>query len=140
MAESPKLGKQIAPMPSLAQGTELVGEYKGAGFKEPVFLVRRADGQMIQLSRLLYLVAQEVDGQKDFGQIAERVSSEFGRTVSAENVRYLLENKLLPLGMLAANDGASPKLIRAKPALALKFRVPVLPQGTIRALAAVLQP
>jgi putative peptide zinc metalloprotease protein len=130
----------ISPIPSLAPGTELVGEYQGSGFKQPVFLVRRSDGQMIQLSRLLYLVAQEVDGQKDFGQIAQRVSREFGRTVSADNVRYLVENKLLPLGMLAANDGPTPKLIRAKPALALKFRVPVLPQGTIRALAAVFRP
>jgi len=140
MAESPKLGKQIAPMPSLAQGTELVGEYKGAGFKEPVFLVRRADGQMIQLSRLLYLVAAEADGQKDFGQIALRVSTEFGHTVSADNIRYLVENKLQPLGVIAANEGPSPKLMRAKPVLALKFRVPILPGGAIQALAVVFRP
>src|SRR5215218_4490136 len=140
MAESPKLGKQIAPMPSLAQGTELVGEYKGAGFKEPVFPVRRADGQMIQLSRLLYLVAAEADGQKDFGQIALRVSTEFGHTVSADNIRYLVENKLQPLGVIAANEGPSTKLMRAKPVLALKFRVPILPGGAIQALAVVFRP
>src|SRR5215218_1408346 len=100
MAESPKLGEGIAPTPSLAQDTELIGEYEGAGFKEPVFLVRRADGQMLQLSRLLYLVASETDGQKDFGQIARRVGTEFGHTVSADNVRYLVENKLQPLGVI----------------------------------------
>ena len=116
-------------MPSLAPGTELIGEYEGSGFREPVFLVRRCDGQVIQLSRLLYLVASETDGQKDLGQIAERVSSEFGRTLSADNVRFLVENKLQPLGMIAANERSSPKLMRAKPVLALKFRVPIMPKG-----------
>src|SRR5918995_2596139 len=140
MAESPKLGEEIAPTPSLAQGTELIGEYEGAGHKEPVFLVRRADGQMLQLSRLLYLVASETDGQKDFGQIALRVGTEFGHTVSADNVRYLVENKLQPLGVIAANEGPSPKLMRAKPVLALKFRVPILPGGVIRSLAVVFRP
>jgi putative peptide zinc metalloprotease protein len=140
MPESPKVGQNIAPVPSLAPGTELIGEYEGSGFREPVFLVRRSDGQMIQLSRLVYLVASETDGQKDFGQIAERVSSEFGRTLSADNVRFLVENKLRPLGILAANEGPSPKLMRAKPVLALKFRVPILPRGAIRTLAAVFRP
>src|SRR5215218_11071557 len=140
MPGSQKLGQHNAPAPSLAPGTELIGEYEGSGFREPVFLVRRSDGQMMQLSRLVYLVASETDDQKDFGQIAERVSSEFGRTLSAENVRFLVENKLQPLGILATNEGPSPKLMRAKPVLALRFRVPILPQGVIRALAAVLQP
>src|SRR5215208_2834715 len=140
MPGSPKLGQHIAPVPSLAPGTELIGEYEGSGFREPVFLVRRSDGQVIQLSRLLYLVASETDGQKDFGLIAERVSSEFGRTLSADNIRFLVENKLQPQGILAVNEGPSPKLMRAKPVLALKFRVPILPRSAIRALAAVLQP
>jgi putative peptide zinc metalloprotease protein len=77
MPGSPKPDQNIAPVPSLAPGTELIGEYEDSGFREPVFLVRRSDGQMIQLSRLLYLVASETDGQKDFGQIAERASSEY---------------------------------------------------------------
>src|SRR5215217_1113481 len=140
MPGSPKLGQHIAPVPSLAPGTELIGEYEGSGFREPVFLARRSDGQMIQLSRLVYLVASETDGQKDFGQIAERVSREFGRTLSADNIRFLMENKLRPLGIVAANDVPGPKLMRAKPVLALKFRVPILPRGAIRTLAAFFQP
>src|SRR5215210_2115829 len=140
MPGSQKLGQHNAPAPSLAPGTELIGEYQGSGFREPVFLVRRSDGQVIQLSRLVYLVASETNGQKDFGQIAERVSSEFGRTLSAENVRFLVENKLRPLGLVAANDGPAPKLMRAKPVLALKFRVPIMPRGAILALAAVFRP
>ena len=40
-----------------AAGLSLLGEYHGDDFAEPRFLVRRSDGQIIQLSRLLYLVA-----------------------------------------------------------------------------------
>ena len=48
--------------PSLADGVELIGVYEGSGFKEPPHIVRRADGQVIQLSKLLFLVAEAADG------------------------------------------------------------------------------
>src|SRR3712207_5893674 len=74
-------------IPRLADGLQLIGEYKGSGFKEPPYLVRRADGQVIQLSRLLYLVAAQIDGRRSLEEIAARASIEFGRFVSAENVQ-----------------------------------------------------
>ena len=134
------LGQRAVAPPSLAPGTELIGEYENSGFKEPVYLMRRADGQVIQSSRLLYLVAAEADGQKDFGQIALGVSAKFGRRVSADNVRFLVEEKLRPLGVLAEPDGADTELKRAAPALALKFRVPILPQRVVQSLTVVFWP
>jgi putative peptide zinc metalloprotease protein len=131
--------RAVAP-PRLAPGTELIGEYENSGFKEPVYLMRRADGQVIQSSRLLYLVAAEAEGQKDFEQIASLVSAKFGRTVSADNVRFLVEEKLRPLGVLAGPDGANTKLKRAAPALALKFRVPILPERVVQSLTVVFWP
>lgn len=80
--------------PRLAQGTELMGE-------EPAYLIRRGDTQVVQLSHLLYLVAAEADGHKDFEQIASRVSARFGRTVTGDNVRFLVEKKLRPMGVVA---------------------------------------
>ena len=74
---------------------------------------------MLQLTQLLYLVAKEVDGKRDFAQIAERVTEEFGRTVSADNVEFLVEKKLRPIGVLARADGTNPKLKKADPMLAL---------------------
>ena len=135
-------GQQGASTPRLSEGTELFGEYEGSGFKEQVYLARRADGQVVQLSRLLYLVAAEADGQKDFGQIAQRVSAKFGRTVSADNVRFLVEEKLRPLGMIAVADGSSSPdmLARAKPVLALHWRAPTIPEGLVRALTTVFRP
>ncbi len=128
----------------MSEGFELLGERESYGFKEPVYLARRADGQFLRLSRLLHLVAAEADGQKDYGQIALRVSRPFGRTVSADNVRFLVEERLRPLGVLAATDAAithqPAKLPRAKPVLALSWRVPILPAGAARALARVFRP
>src|SRR5207248_962457 len=59
----------------------------------------RGDGQVVQLSRLLYLVASSIDGVRDVETIAYRVSAQHGREVSADNIRYLVEQKLEPLGV-----------------------------------------
>src|SRR4051812_4120590 len=45
------LGRRAVAPPRLAEGTELFGEYEGGGFREPVYLMRRVDGQVIQSSR-----------------------------------------------------------------------------------------
>lgn len=87
------------PAPRLSAGLHLHGEYQGSGFTEPKYIARRGDGQVVQLSRLLYLVASSVDGVRDCETIAHRVSARFGREVSGENVRYLVESKLEPLGV-----------------------------------------
>ncbi|MGW2824761.1 hypothetical protein ACWC24_27735 [Streptomyces sp. NPDC001443] len=60
---------------------------------------------MIQLSRLLYLVVSAVDGVRDAEAISHFVSGRHGAEVTADNVVYLLERKLTPLGVVAA-DGA----------------------------------
>src|SRR4051812_20264758 len=104
-----------APAPAgevlaLAEGVELIGEYEDSGFKEPPLLARRADGQMIQLTRLLYLVAAAADGGRDEQAVAAEVSERFGRPVSADNVRFVADERLRPLGVLALRDGTTPEL------------------------------
>lgn len=88
-----------SPVPRLSAGLRLHGEYQGSGFTEPKYIARRGDGQVVQLSRLLYLVASSVDGVRDAEAIAHRVSARFGREVSGENIRFLVEKKLQPLGV-----------------------------------------
>src|SRR3954470_23005078 len=86
---------------ALADGVELVGEYEDSGFKDPPLLARRADGQMVQLTRLLHLVAPASDARRDEEYIAATVSEDYGRRVSADDVRFLAEKQLRPLGVLA---------------------------------------
>jgi putative peptide zinc metalloprotease protein len=119
---------------------ELIGESAGSGYKEPPALARRGDGQVIQLTRLLYLVAKACDGQRDEAAIAEVVTEEFGRGVSADNVRTLVEDKLRPLGVLAAADGSTPKLEKPDPLLALKFRKAIIPERASMRVASIFKP
>lgn len=87
------------PVPRLSAGLRLHGEYQGSGFNEPKYIARRGDGQVVQLSRLLHLVAGSIDGVSDTERISHRVSGLFGREVSEENIAYLVEQKLQPLGV-----------------------------------------
>ena len=92
-----------------AEGLRLLGEYQGSGFAEPRYLVRRGDGQVIQLSRLMYLVVTAITdggaaGGWDADRVAARVTDDLGREVTAENVRYLVAGKLAPLGMVLTGE------------------------------------
>ena len=116
-------------VPRLAEGVELLGEYQGSGYAQPPSLVRRADGQVIQMSPLLYRVACRIDGSRDPAAIAELVSEDLGRSLTADQVRYLITAKLLPLGVVAGEaPAAGPK---ANPLLALRARGTLLPERAV---------
>ncbi|MFI9205747.1 hypothetical protein [Streptomyces sp. NPDC053048] len=97
--EPPPRPEAGSVVPRLGAGLRLHGEYQGSGFNEPKYIARRGDGQVVQLSRLLHLVASAIDGVRDLNAVAREVSTEFGREVSADNVAYLVEKKLEPLGI-----------------------------------------
>ena len=127
-------------VPRLADGVELLGEYKGSGFKEPRYLVKRPDGQMVQLTRLLFLIAEELDGSKSLEDIATSVSSTYGKEVSADNVRQLIERSLVPDGIVAGASGAQPEIEKPDPLLALKLKATILPERAVNFFAALLRP
>ena len=129
----------IADPPRLAEGVELLGEFRNSGDSQPPSLVRRADGQVIQMSRLLYLVASRIDGSRDAPAIAELVSDDLGRPLNADQVRYVITAKLLPLGILATN-GAPRTLPRANPLLALRARGTLLPERAANAVGMFFRP
>src|SRR5690348_11356353 len=109
---------------------------KGSGYRHPPALVRRADGQTLQLTPLLYLVLEQVDGTKDCAAIAAAVSAEYGRTVDATAVRELIDNKLMPLGVLRLPDGSQPQVQKASPLLRLRFRFVVTDPAVTRRITA----
>jgi putative peptide zinc metalloprotease protein len=92
----------VAP-PRLADGVELLGELQGPGYRQPPSLIRRPDGQVIQMSRLLYLIASLIDGVRTPAGIAGVASRDHGRTLTAEQVGYVIDTKLRPLGIIARN-------------------------------------
>ena len=93
-------------MPRLIDGTELLGPFHGSGFRDDRYLVRRADGQTILMSSLLYLVTTQIDGRRDVEAVAQAVSVASGRRLTVPHLSLLLANKLVPLGV--ASFGGAP--------------------------------
>jgi len=126
--------------PRLAEGVDLIGEYEGSGFKEAPSLVRRSDGQVIQLTPLLYAVAEHADGRTGYDELARRVGDGIGRSLSADNVRFLVDERLRPLGVVTGSDGSEPPVKKADPLLGLKFRAGVIPERVSNVLGAMFRP
>lgn len=124
--------------PKLAAGVEFLGAYQGSGFTDASYLVRRPDTQVVQLSSLLQLVADRVDGFSSLEKIAQGVSLELGRRVSAGNVEYLLTNKLGPLGLLAGHEPECTD--KADAILAVKLRHVLLAEPRVQFLGRVFAP
>src|SRR5919199_160466 len=101
MAEE-QLGPDVLWRPQLAPGIDLLGPVQGSALAGPQFLIRR-DAQYLQVSQLLYRVAEAVDGQRTLNQIAASVTDESEWRVTPDHVRRLLESKLVPLGIVAAD-------------------------------------
>ncbi|GAA2986010.1 hypothetical protein [Actinokineospora diospyrosa] len=118
-------------VPTRADGVLLIGEMSGSGYRRPPALVRRADGQVLQLTPLLYRVLEAVDGHSDHDGIAERAGAAVGRRISGQDVRVLLD-KLLPLGVLRLPDGTDPKPRKANPLLGLRMRCVISSEDTTR--------
>ena len=135
----PEIGALDVPV-RLAEGVELLGQYQSSGFKDPPYLVRRPDGQMIQLPPLLYAVAERLDGRQDLEGIAVGVTESFGRGVSADDVRYLAEKKLAPLGLLSVQDPSVSQVKPPDPLLALRLRTAVVPSRVVNAITRVFLP
>ena len=131
-------------LPRLADGAELLGEYQDSGYSQPPSLVRRADGQVIQMSALLYQVTCRIDGTRGPVAIAQQVSADLGRLLNADQVRYLITTKLMPLGVVAGADVPAglpePGLPTANPLLALRARGTLLTERASNAVGTLLRP
>ncbi len=123
-------------IPGLAHGIEFLGEFEGSAFHDRPCLLRRADGEVLQVSPLLYAVASHLNEALDDAEIAERVTAAVKYDVSADNIRYLVAEKLVPLGV-AGNEEA---VAKEDPLLALKFRVGVVPERLHRVVTTALRP
>src|ERR1700733_6681319 len=134
-----RMSIDVAYPPRLADGVELLGELKNSGFTKPPALIRRADGQMIQLSRLLYLVACRIDGTRAPDAIAALVSGDLGRSLSASQVSYVIVDKLAPLGVVAS-ERTPAALPTASPLRALRARAPLLPATAANVAGALFRP
>ena len=135
---------EVPERPALSQNVQLVGEMPETGFTDRQWLVQR-DGRFIQLTELLYRIAEHANGDRTLEEIAARVTDATVWVVTAADVRQLLRTKLIPSGLVAATNRRVVSSVRAaSPAdapspLAMNLRVPLLGRRAIDPIAARLQ-
>jgi len=95
----------VAERPRLAPDVTLSGEMKDSAYEQQQWLAERS-GTFVQLTELLYRVAEQADGEHTLEEMAAGVSEATDRVVSADNIRQLLSGKLIPLGLVTTADGS----------------------------------
>src|SRR3954462_14860485 len=102
-AAQDKLQSALTP----AEGLELLGEVHGSGYKDGACLVRRADGQMVQLGQLMYALLECADGRRDVHELAAAMSERLRPGLDEEHVVRLAE-KLTEQGLVAGSEDKAP--------------------------------
>ncbi len=120
--QAPEPGAADTAPPRLAEGVELIGEFTGSGFEEAPYIARRSDGQIVQIGKLFYIVAEEIDGESSYDEIAERATERAQRELDGELAQYIVDEKLRPVGLVATEDGAQRELSKLFHGIAQSLR------------------
>ncbi|MGI8554378.1 MAG: site-2 protease family protein, partial [Dehalococcoidia bacterium] len=134
----------LPELPQLAPGVELSGKMGESGFKDEQWLAQR-NGSFVQLTDLLYKVAEQANGQQTIEEMAASVSASYGKKVSSDNIGQLLKQKLMPLGLVAGADGsvAAPQGTAggapARSPLAVNMKMALISPSTIDRCTRILQ-
>src|SRR3954451_18621440 len=122
---APRASAVTDEVPERAPNVDFLGSEAASGHRRPPSLVRRGDGQTIQLTPLLHQVLGAIDGRRTIADIADIVSQSAGRLAAAEDIHFLIDRKLRPLGLLRSSDGIAVPSMKANPLLALRCRLVV---------------
>jgi putative peptide zinc metalloprotease protein len=130
----------VIERPVIHAGVELIGEFQGSGYTESPSLVRRGDGQILQLPRILYEVLSAIDGRRDYTEIASLASDAVQRTLDPSDVEFLIDERLRPQYLVANADGSSTPLRQPDPFLAFRYRIGVVSERVSGALGTTFKP
>jgi putative peptide zinc metalloprotease protein len=81
-----------------------------------------------------------MDGHRSGPDVAERVSAEYGRQLTADGLGYLVEHKLGPAGLVAPAGAEGPPPPTQAPLLSLRLRRTLLPAGATGRVADLFSP
>src|SRR3954452_17305621 len=113
------------------EGLELLGPVSGSGYKAGAALVRRADGQMVQLGPLTYGLLEEIERERDDQALGDGLSEPLGPRVDPAQIAAL-GGKLPDQGLVAGSEDNAPP--RTNPLLALRWKVLVTDPKVTRRL------
>ena len=142
---TPKGGTAGEPLqvPRLAEGVQLLGPYKDAGYAADHYLVGRGDGRIVLVSGVVYAIAEAIDGRTDLGAVARAVGERLGRHLEVAHLEKVIEQRLRPLGVVASEappGAASPEPAAGSPMLSVGLRCTLLPARAVGAVSGVLRP
>lgn len=146
-AEALKL--EVPQRPQLTPGVKPAGQVRESAFVDPPWLLEREGAGYIQVTALLYQIAEQCTGDQTLDQIAEQVSQSYGKRVTSDNVRQLIASQLLAKGLVVP-EGATPQQVQALSAqvvragghspLAINMKTKTLPPERIEPLARLFTP
>jgi len=64
-----------------------------SAFENPPWLIDRNGEGYVQVTELLYRIAEVLDGEHTFDEIATHAAEATGRSITGENVRQLVESQ-----------------------------------------------
>jgi putative peptide zinc metalloprotease protein len=140
----PALVDGSSKRPTLAANVELCGKLRDGGFAADQWLIQR-NGQFLQLTELLYRIAEASTGQNSLAEIASSVSIATGRAINSDQVEQLLVRKLIPAGVIATAENESTpsssilRQARAASPLAINLKMAVISPRVIDPCTRVLQ-
>lgn len=136
-------------MKRLIDGLELLGKTKDSGYKNAVYLLRTPNNQYIEVTELLYQTIEALQTASSEHDVATNISKQQQKEVDVQAVRFLIEKRIAPLGILKESNTIfqSPKL--QKPAqfvtprdrlLSLRYRMTLLPQRMVQKITPFFHP
>src|SRR3712207_692836 len=102
--QSAVLENEVPERPTRAPGVELSGEMEDSAFEDGPWLILR-DGTFVRVTELLSRVAEASDEEKGIDGVAASLSEATTRSVNPDNVRPLVRDRLVPLGLVPEADG-----------------------------------
>jgi len=106
----------------------------GTGYRATQWLIQRGD-RYLQVSELLYRVAELCDGTRSDGEIAVLVAAATRRNLSGEDVRAIVESKLAPAGIVG--NGSTAQVSRSSSPLGVQLGTKIIGPSAIDCAARV---
>src|SRR5205823_2906412 len=102
--------------PRLAPGVRLAGQMQESAFKDPPWLIERDGAGYVQVTELLYHVAELCTGENTFEAIAAGLTAA-GQPVRPDTIQRLVAQMLIPLGLVPTADGSVAQVGRQRSSL-----------------------
>jgi putative peptide zinc metalloprotease protein len=138
-SQAPQQQLEVPEQPALGDDVELLGQMKESAFLDPQWLISR-DGRYVQVTELLYRIAEQINGQRNWQQIAEASSPNYERAITPDEVRDLIASSLIPSGLVKLPNGTTaPQATDGPSPLQINLKMKMLPPGVIDGVTSVLK-